>query len=111
MCYRPLADGSVRGPYYQGVGSISGSLSLWDFQNALEAWKPRPGAAGTPDEKTAQLCKIHKKLKPPDRVREAGRRPRRQGPGAVGRAALRRLEVGGHGRELVGLQRHVEQCR
>ena len=62
-------------------------------------------------KKTAQLCKINKKLKPPDRVREAGRRPRRQGPGAVGRAALRRLELGGHGLELVGLQRHVEQCR
>ena len=59
----------------------------------------------------SQASKIHKKLEPPDRVREAGRRPRRQGPGAVGRAALRRLEVRGHGLELVGLQRHVEQCR
>ena len=95
-------------------GSVlpGGGFNKWlSLSMALEAWKPRPGAAGTPDGKTAQLFKIHKKLKPPDRVREAGRRPRRQGPGAVGRAALRRLEVRGHGRQLVGLQRHVEQCR
>ena len=103
----------VTAPRLRAQGFLCG-MRLLGMPSVLQAASQSKGAVSrvwdTVDtQKNAhRLSKIHKKLKPPDRVREAGRRPRRQRPGAVGRAAPRRLEVGGHGRQLVGLQRHVE---
>ena len=59
------------------------------FSLSIASQATRPARISTPSK-----VQNPQGLKPPHRVREAGRRPRRQGPGAVGRAALRRLELG-----------------
>ena len=54
VSYRPLAYGSVRGPYYLGVGSISDSLSLagcpcvYMFKFSLESSCASRGALVSP---------------------------------------------------------------